>query len=35
VTPVKATRKRAPGGSFICPKTIPVFGRTPASSNSR
>jgi len=29
VTPVKPTRKRTPGGSSICPKTIAVFLSTP------
>ncbi len=31
VKPVKATRIRAPGGSFICPKTMAVFPVTPDS----
>ena len=29
------TRKRAPGGSFIWPNTITMFGSTPASFISR
>ena len=35
VNPVRATRKRTPGGSFICPKTITVSFITPLSSISR
>ena len=35
VIPVSATRARAPGGSFIWPKTMATLGRTPASSISR
>jgi len=31
VKPVNPTRARAPGGSFICPKTSAVCGSTPAS----
>ena len=31
VSPVSATRIRAPGGSFICPNTRAVFSRTPDS----
>ncbi len=31
VTPVSATRRRAPGGSFICPNTITVLSMTPDS----
>ena len=31
VSPVSATRIRAPGGSFICPNTKAVFSRTPDS----
>ncbi len=31
VSAVRPTRWRAPGGSFIWPKTITVFGRTPDS----
>ena len=31
VRPVSATRRRAPGGSFICPKTIIVLSMTPDS----
>ena len=29
------TRKRAPGGSFIWPNTITMFGSTPAAFMSR
>ena len=35
VTPVSPTRIRAPGGSFICPKTITVESMTPDSCISR
>src|SRR5579859_3344474 len=31
VSPVRPTRARAPGGSFICPHTSAVCGSTPAS----
>src|SRR5437588_645741 len=31
VSPVSATRRRAPGGSFICPKTIAILSMTPRS----
>ena len=31
VRPDSATRRRAPGGSFICPKTRAVFLMTPDS----
>ncbi len=31
VRPLRATRARAPGGSFICPKTSEVLSSTPAS----
>ena len=31
VRPVRPTRARAPGGSFIWPKTRAVCGKTPAS----
>jgi hypothetical protein len=30
VSPVRATRRREPGGSFICPKTIASLSSTPA-----
>jgi len=35
VRPLSATRARAPGGSFIWPKTSEVWGRTPESCISR
>ncbi|CUP41593.1 Uncharacterised protein [Flavonifractor plautii] len=35
VRPVRATRIRAPGGSFIWPKTRAVFSMTPDSVISR
>ena len=35
VSPDRATRKRAPGGSFIWPKTIIVLSITPDSCISR
>ena len=35
VRPVRATRIRAPGGSFIWPKTRAVFSITPDSVISR
>ena len=31
VSAASPTRKRAPGGSFICAKIITIFGSTPAS----
>ena len=31
VSPERATEERAPGGSFICPKTMAVFFKTPDS----
>ena len=34
VSPVRAMRWRAPGGSFIWPKTIAVLSITPDSSSS-
>jgi hypothetical protein len=35
VTPVRPTRRRAPGGSFIWPNTITVLAMTPDSVISR
>src|SRR4029450_10347348 len=35
VSPERPTRRRAPGGSFICPKTSAPLSRTPDSSLPR
>jgi hypothetical protein len=35
VSAARPTRNRLPGGSFIWPKTITMFGSTPASFMSR
>src|SRR6185503_6314940 len=34
VRPERPTRRRAPGGSFICPKTSAVFSLTPDSGTA-